>query len=81
MRRIKLAIVATCAAVTAATISPAQATEVQLTASVDSSLDFLSLSAMPIYGPVLAYMVCASESSPGMPPGHCLREALAVSSY
>ena len=54
---------------------------VELPASVDSSLDFLSLSALPIYGPVIAYMVCASESSPGMPPGHCLREALAVSSY
>ena len=49
--------------------------------ALDSSLDFLSLSALPIYGPVIAYMVCASESSPGMPPGHCLREALAASSY
>ena len=80
MRSLKVAIATACLAL-AATISPAQATEVQLTASVDSSLDFLSLSAMPVYGPVLAYMVCASESSPGMPPGHCLREALAVSSY
>lgn len=61
---------------------PASAGEqFELPASVDSSLDFLSLSALPIYGPVIAYMVCASESSPGMPPGHCLREALAVSSY
>ena len=80
MRSLKVTIATACLAL-AATISPAQATEVQLTDSVDSSLDFLSLSAMPIYGPVLAYMVCASESSPGMPPGHCLREALAVSSY
>ena len=40
MRRIKLAIVATCAAVTAATITPAHAAEYSL--SDDSSLETLS---------------------------------------
>ena len=69
-------------AITTACLAPVSAGErFELPASVDSSLDFLSLSALPIYGPVIAYMVCASESSPGMPPGHCLREALAASSY
>lgn len=81
MRRIKLTIVATCAAVAAATITPAHAAEEQHRGSVETSVDVLSGAAEPIYGPVIAYMVCASESSPGMPPGHCLREALAASSY
>ena len=80
MRSLKVAIATACLALAATSFTPASAEEqFELPASVDSSLDFLSLSALPIYGPVIAYMVCASESSPGMPPGHCLREALAVS--
>ena len=81
MRSLKVAIATACLALAATSLTPASAEELELPASVDSSLDFLSLSSLPIYGPVIAYMVCASESSPGMPPGHCLREALAVSSY
>ena len=80
MRSLKIAITTACLALAATSFTPASAGEqFELPASVDSSL--LSLSALPIYGPVIAYMVCASESSPGMPPGHCLREALTVSSY
>ena len=82
MRSLKIAITTVCLALAATSFTPASAGEqFELPASVDSSLDFLSLSALPIYGPVIAYMVCASESSLGMPPGHCLQEALAVSSY
>ena len=82
MRSLKIAITTVCLALAATSFTPASAGEqFELPASVDSSLDFLSLSALPIYGPVIAYMVCASESSPGMPPGHCLWEALAASSY
>ena len=79
MRRIKLAIVATCAAVTAATITPAQATEVQLTASVDSSLENGSTS---IEAGFNAYMRCIKGLSHGkvLPPGFCLTEGLITSS-
>ena len=80
MRRIKLAIVATCTAVAAATtITPAHAAEEQHRGSVETSVDVLSGAAEPIYGPVIRYLLCASGSShglPAVPPGYCLREAL-----
>ena len=81
MRRIKLTIVATCAAVTAATITPAQAAEEQHRSSVETSVDVLSAAAEPIYGPAIRYLLCASGSSHGkeMTSGQCLRETL--SSY
>ena len=79
MRRIKLAIVATCAAVTAATISPAQATEVQPTASTRGSLENGSTS---IEAGFNAYMRCIKGLSHGkvLPPGFCLTEGLITSS-
>ncbi|WP_311323920.1 hypothetical protein [Corynebacterium matruchotii] len=79
MRRIKLTIVATCAAVAAATITPAHAAEEQHRGSVETSVDVLSAAAEPIYGPAIRYLLCASGSShglPSVPPGYCLREAL-----
>ena len=78
MRRIKLAIVATCAAVTAATISPAQATEVQLTASTGS----LENGSTSIEAEFNAYMRCIKGLSHGkvLPPGFCLTEGLITSS-
>ena len=81
MRRIKLTIVATCAAVAAATITPAQAAEEQHRDSVETSVDVLSAAAEPIYGPAIRYLLCASGSSHGkeMTSGQCLRETL--SSY
>ena len=81
MRRIKLTIIATCAAVAAATISPAQAAEEQHRGSVETSVDVLSAAAEPIYGPAIHYLLCASGSSHGkeMTSGQCLRETL--SSY
>ena len=81
MRRIKLTIIATCAAVAAATITPAQAVEEQHRGSVETSVDVLSVAAEPIYGPAIRYLLCASGSSHGkeMTSGQCLRETL--SSY
>ena len=78
MRRIKLTIIATCAAVAAATITPAQAVEEQHRGSVETSVDVLSAAAEPIYGPAIRYLLCASGSSHGkeMTSGQCLREAL-----
>ena len=78
MRRIKLVIVATCAAVTAATISPAQATEVQLTASTGS----LENGSTSIEAGFNAYMRCIKGLSHGkvLPPGFCLTEGLITSS-
>ena len=78
MRHIKLTIVATCAAVAAATITPAQAAEEQHRGSVETSVDVLSAAAEPIYGPAIRYLLCASGSSHGkeMTSGQCLREAL-----
>ena len=78
MRRIKFAIVATCAAVTAATISPAQATEVQLTASTGS----LENGSTSIEAGFNAYMRCIKGLSHGkvLPPGFCLTEGLITSS-
>ena len=78
MRRIKLAIVATCAAVTVATISPAQATEVQLTASTGS----LENGSTSIEAGFNAYMRCIKGLSHGkvLPPGFCLTEGLITSS-
>ena len=78
MRRIKLAIVATCTAVTAATITPAQATEVQLTASTGS----LENGSMSIEAGFNAYMRCIKGLSHGkvLPPGFCLTEGLITSS-
>ena len=78
MRRIKLAIVATCAAVTAATINPAQATEVQLTASTGS----LENGSTSIEAGFNAYMRCIKGLSHGkvLPPGFCLTEGLITSS-
>jgi hypothetical protein len=78
MRRIKLAIVATCAAVTAATITPAQATEVQLTASTGS----LENGSTSIEAGFNAYMRCIKGLSHGkvLPPGFCLTEGLITSS-
>ena len=78
MRRIKLAIVATSAAVTAATISPAQATEVQLTASTGS----LQNGSTSIEAGFNAYMRCIKGLSHGkvLPPGFCLTEGLITSS-
>ena len=77
MRRIKLAIVATCAAVTAATISPAQATEVQLTASTGS----LENGSTSIEAGFNAYMRCIKGLSHGkvLPPGLCSGVAVAAS--
>ena len=81
MRRIKLTSIATCAAVAAATITPAQAVEEQHRGSVETSVDVLSAAAEPIYGPAIRYLLCASGSSHGkeMTSGQCLRETL--SSY
>jgi len=78
MRRIKLAIVATCTAVTAATITPAQATEVQLTASTGS----LENGSTSIEAGFNAYMRCIKGLSHGkvLPPGFCLTEGLITSS-
>ncbi len=78
MRRIKLAIVATCAAITAATITPAQATEVQLTASTGS----LENGSTSIEAGFNAYMRCIKGLSHGkvLPPGFCLTEGLITSS-
>ena len=78
MHRIKLTIVATCAAVAAATITPVQAAEEQHRSSVETSVDVLSIAAEPIYGPAIRYLLCASGSSHGkeMTSGQCLREAL-----
>ena len=78
MRRIKLVIVATCAAVTAATITPAQATEVQLTASTGS----LENGSTSIEAGFNAYMRCIKGLSHGkvLPPGFCLTEGLITSS-
>ena len=78
MRRIKLAIVATCAAVTAATITPAQATEVQRTASTGS----LENGSTSIEAGFNAYMRCIKGLSHGkvLPPGFCLTEGLITSS-
>ena len=78
MHRIKLAIVATCAAVTAATITPAQATEVQLTASTGS----LENGSTSIEAGFNAYMRCIKGLSHGkvLPPGFCLTEGLITSS-
>ena len=81
MRRIKLTIVATCAAVAAATITPAHAAEEQHRGSVETSVDVLSVTVEPIYGSAIRYLLCASGSSHGkeMTSGQCLRETL--SSY
>ena len=58
MRSLKVAIATACLALAATSLTPASAEEqFELPASVDSSLDFLSLSSLPIYGPVIAYMV------------------------
>ena len=73
MRRIKLAIVATCTAVAATTITPAQAAEVQLTASTGS----LENGSTSIEAGFNAYMRCIKGLSHGkvLPPGFCLTEA------
>lgn len=62
MRSLKIAITTACLALAATSFTPASAGEqFELPASVDSSLDFLSLSALPIYGPVIAIW-CAPVS-------------------
>ena len=78
MRSLKVAIATACLAL-AATISPAQATEVQLTASTRGSLATGSSS---IEAGFDAYMRCIKGLSHGkvLPPGFCLTEGLITSS-
>ena len=78
MRSLKVAIATACLAL-AATISPAQATEVQPTASTRGSLATGSTS---IEAGFNAYMRCIKGLSHGkvLPPGFCLTEGLITSS-
>ncbi|WP_314533860.1 hypothetical protein [uncultured Corynebacterium sp.] len=78
MRSLKVAIATACLAL-AATISPAQATEVQPTASTRGSLATGSSS---IEAGFDAYMRCIKGLSHGkvLPPGFCLTEGLITSS-
>lgn len=77
MRSLKVAIATACLAL-AATISPAQATEVQLTASTGS----LENGSTSIEAGFNAYMRCIKGLSHGkvLPPGFCLTEGLITSS-
>ena len=77
MRSLKVAIATACLAL-AATISPAQATEVQLTASTRGSLENGSSS---IEAGFDAYMRCIKGLSHGkvLPPGLCFGVAVAAS--
>lgn len=77
MRSLKVAIATACLAL-AATITPAQATEVQLTASTGS----LENGSTSIEAGFNAYMRCIKGLSHGkvLPPGFCLTEGLITSS-
>ena len=77
MRSLKVAIATACLAL-AATITPAQATEVQLTASTRGSLENGSSS---IEAGFNAYMRCIKGLSHGkvLPPGLCFGVAVAAS--
>ena len=77
MRSLKVAIATACLAL-AATITPAQATEVQLTASTRGSLENGSSS---IEAGFDAYMRCIKGLSHGkvLPPGLCFGVAVAAS--
>jgi len=77
MRSLKVAIATACLAL-AATITPAQATEVQLTASTRGSLATGSSS---IEAGFDAYMRCIKGLSHGkvLPPGLCFGVAVAAS--